>query len=413
MKVEWLEGLPKVQGRFGCPHNVGWLDSFYAVRARGSMDECLLNEYIESVILPLYPNIHKSAVFDPDSGRLIQGPVILKLDAGPGRIVSSAATLAKREAFFEKGLIIMMGLPSATSVQQEMDALYGAFKAATYARGEKVVQMKLRARGLARRNAEVQQVRSSAVLNLDFSDLATIVNGTPDDDIRDRPFDSSFSKEKILSAWNKVGFVPFNRNCLKNKKVRKELGQQVRDDGLEALQLQYDVLADKVETRGFNVGIFESVIPTAQRVKRGRTETEQVEELLKSGKAFSASGQWNLCSSRIGNAGVTLEAQKRQLQLNDQARLALESRKNDAQVKTLEKAQTALEKFNLDENSLNDKDWGDVVRWVLPAAKVDHLLKDLKRKDQILQKLASLPREWTTYIPRRQHHDADENESTI
>jgi hypothetical protein len=53
------------------------------------------------------------------------------------------------------------------------------------------------------------------------------------------------------------------------------------------------------------------------------------------------------------------------------------------------------------ENSLNDKDWGDVVRWVLPAAKVDHLLKDLKRKDQILQKLASLPNEWTTYIPPR------------
>jgi hypothetical protein len=28
-----------------------------------------------------------------------------------------------------------------------------------------------------------------------------------------------------------------------------------------------------------------------------------VEELLKAGKAFSASGQWNLCDSRIGNAG--------------------------------------------------------------------------------------------------------------
>ena len=39
-------------------------------------------------------------------------------------------------------------------------------------------------------------------------------------------------------------------------------------------------------------------------------------------------------------------------------------------------------KNNVDENSLNDKDdWGDIVWWVLPAAKVDHLLKDLKRKD--------------------------------
>ena len=161
VRVEWLVNLPKVQGRFGFPHIVGGLDSFYAVRSRGSMDECLLNEYIERVIMPLYPNINKSTVFDPDSGRLVQGPVILKLDAGPGRIVSSAATLAKREEFFERGLIIMMGLPNATSVQQEMDALYGAFKAATYARGEKVVQKKLRVRGLARRtNCEEEQVVS-------------------------------------------------------------------------------------------------------------------------------------------------------------------------------------------------------------------------------------------------------------
>jgi hypothetical protein len=301
----------------------------------------------------------------------------------------------------------MMGLPNATSVQQEMDALYGAFKAATYARGEKVVQSKLRARGLARRtNCEEPQVRSSAVLNLDFCDLATIVNGLPDDDLRDRPFDANFSKEKILSAWGKVGFVPFNRNCLKNKKVRKELGQHVRDDRLEELQVCHDVLNDRVETQGFNIGIFDHVIPTADHVKRAETQNEQVEELLKSGKAFSASGQWNLCSSRIGNAGVTLEAQKRQLEMNEQARLVLESKKNHAQVKTLEKAQTALEKYIADENSLNDKDWGDVVRWVLPAAKVDHLLKDLKRKDQILQKLASLPREWTTYVPSRHNPNA-------
>ena len=289
------------------------------------MDECLLNDYIESVIVPLYPNMHKFAVFDPDTGHLIQGPVILKVDAGPGRIVSSAATLAKREEFFERGLIIMMGLPNATSVQQEMDALYGAFKAATYARGEKVVQKKLRARGLARRNGEEQGPRASTVLNLDFSDLAMIVNGMPDDDLRDRPFDSNFSKEKILSAWNKVGFVPFNRNCLKNKKVRKELGQNVRDEEIEDLQVYYNMMSDRMETQLFNVGIFESAIPTAQHLKRGETHTEQVEELLKSGKAFSASGHWNLCSSRSGNAGGTLETQKRQLELNEQARLACES----------------------------------------------------------------------------------------
>ena len=63
------------------------------------------------------PNMNKNAVFDANTGKLNQGPVILKLDAGPGRIVSSEAVLAKREALFERGLIIIMGLPNATSVQ--------------------------------------------------------------------------------------------------------------------------------------------------------------------------------------------------------------------------------------------------------------------------------------------------------
>jgi hypothetical protein len=101
--------------------------------------------------------MHKTAIFDPVSGKIHQGPVVLKLDAGPGRIVSSEIILLKREELFERGLIILIGLPNATSVQQEMDALYGPFKLATYARGEKVVQEKLRLRGLARRMGELLQ----------------------------------------------------------------------------------------------------------------------------------------------------------------------------------------------------------------------------------------------------------------
>jgi hypothetical protein len=38
---------------------------------------------------------------------------------------------------------------------------------------------------------------------------------------------------------------------------------------------------------------------------------------------------------------------------------------------------------------------------VLPEAKVPFLLKDLKKRDQIVAKLATLPNLWTTYIPCR------------
>ena len=287
VKVEWLEGLPLVTGRYGCP-TVVESSSFYAVRPRGSMDDSLLNNYIETVIVPLYPNMHKTAVFDPVTGKLNQGPVILKVDAGPGRIVSSEAILLKREEFFERGLIILLGLPNATSVQQEMDALYGPFKSATYARGEKVVQQKLRARGLARRNGNKI---SKAVLNLDFSDLATIVNGTPEDKPRNKPFDSIFTNEKILRSWAKVGFVPFTRNCLKDKKVRRELGQRKADEQLENLQRRYDLLVDSFEGDGFNAGIFDLEILTAAHVIRAETEDKQAEELVENGKAFSVAGQ--------------------------------------------------------------------------------------------------------------------------
>ena len=396
VKMDWLVGLPSITGRFGCPTQVE-SDSFYAVRSRGSMDEELLNQYIETVIVPLYPNMNKTAIFDTRTGRLNQGPVILKVDAGPGRIVSSEIVLAKREALFERGLIIILGLPNATSVQQEMDALYGPFKSATYSRGEKVVQRKLKERGLARRNG--QQVVSAAVLNLDFNDLPTIVNGTATDTIADKPFDLHFTKEKILWSWAKVGFVPFTRSCLQNRRVRKELGQHDKDATLEDLQLRYDLLVDGVEDAGFNPGIFDAVIPTAAHVERAATKAAQVEQLLKSGKAFSASGQWNHCESRIGNAGVTIQAQQQQLQLNETARTNAVNKKGEAQLKTKEKAQAALAKHNIDAGSLTDKDWGDIVRWVLPEAKVPFLLKDLKKRDQILAKLATLPNDWTTYIP--------------
>ena len=39
------------------------------------------------------------------------------------------------------------------------------------------------------------------------------------------------------------------------------------------------------------------------------------------------------------------------------------------------------------------------MRWVLPEAKVPGLMRDLKNRDTIIAKLATLERDWTTYIP--------------
>ena len=145
-----------VLGRFGCSEIVK-VASFYSVQAKGSMDDLLFNDYIERIVLPLYPNISKHARFDPNTGKLLCGPVILKVDSGPGRIIANLENITKRAEFLEMGLLILMGLPNATSVNQEMDALYGPFKSATYARGEIILTQRLRTRGLQNAAAAVIQ----------------------------------------------------------------------------------------------------------------------------------------------------------------------------------------------------------------------------------------------------------------
>ena len=203
VKVDWLVDLPTVSGRIWLPNSCGvWeLSCCTPPRING-----------RHIVVPLYPNMHKTAVCDERTGKLNQGPAVLNLDAGPGRIVSSERILVHRAALFDCDLIAVMGLPNTTSVQQEMDALYGPFKSATYVRGEKVMQEKFQERGLAKGN--VKQL-PCAVLNL----------GTANDINSNRPFNTHFTNERILWLWANVGFVSFTRSCLDNKRVRKELKQ--------------------------------------------------------------------------------------------------------------------------------------------------------------------------------------------
>ena len=126
------------------------------------------------------------------TGKLLAGPVVLKLDSGPGRIVASIDSIAKREEYLERGLIILAGLPNATSVQQEMDVLFGAFKSTTYARGERVLMEKMlersNTRAAALEGGAAPAIRPPSLLSLGFDDLATIVDGKPGEDVNMKPF---------------------------------------------------------------------------------------------------------------------------------------------------------------------------------------------------------------------------------
>jgi hypothetical protein len=78
LKQSWVQGLPKVKGRYGCPTVEEW-DSFVSVRKSGCTDEKLMQQIIEEVYLPLYPNIHHTTERD-ESGKFLRGPIIIKTD---------------------------------------------------------------------------------------------------------------------------------------------------------------------------------------------------------------------------------------------------------------------------------------------------------------------------------------------
>ena len=52
-----------------------------------------------------------------------------------------------------------------------------------------------------------------------------------------------------------------------------------------------------------------------------------------------------------------------------------------------------------DNNILKEKDWDDIVRWVLLEAKVPGLMRNLRKRDAIIAKLNTLERDLVTYIP--------------
>ena len=143
--------------------------------------------------------------------------------------------------------------------------------------------------------------------------MPIVVDGESTDVISMKPFTNNFTRSKILVSWAKVGFCPFTRNCVRSSKVQHELGQESKNEDLEDLDMAYRASIADAEAHGLNAGIFDGWIPVVKSVDRVQDEQEQVDKLLETKGAFSASALWNVCGTCIGNVSVVLRAQSEQL----------------------------------------------------------------------------------------------------
>ena len=266
----------------------------------------------------------------------------MKTDAGPGRLSKEASSLDFREYMHNVGYVILLGLPNGTAATQEMDVCYGDLKRESDKSTIRVASRKMAERVKARAkshekptiNLLVQLLeeeddddsddedmftlhhgKSACNVTIGNPDLPNIVNGFPGDPIEKRPFDFTFMKEKILSWWKKVGFLPMSRNDLNHNKVRWEMGAggapKEATIRLELLVKDYEECARMLNARGFNGGVLDLEPPRVEKTASIPDDEEAQIQLILKNKVMNKAGSLFKVGVHVANSRVLIEAARR------------------------------------------------------------------------------------------------------
>ena len=292
----------------------------------------MIQELIEKVYLPLFPNVAKETTRDSE-GKFISGPVLLKTESGQGRFSLSWENLKFREGMTEKGVLMVLGLPNSTSCTQEQDQLHQDFKQCLRTKRNTIYQHRLNKRlGLItslvlelgateveaeKKNIEQRLAVARKMTKLTNDDLPMIVNGNDVDYIENRPFDYCFTKEKIKNCFARVGNVPFTRKAVETPNIQHEMNEKdEKAEDISLLSHQYETSQNVLREMGFTVeGVFDAKIDTALVIRRRAKEEDQNDELVAQKKGFSDSDIYTNIGTMCVTSEAVLKAQRRQMEL--------------------------------------------------------------------------------------------------
>ena len=193
VRKEFFKDMESVRGRYGF-EEITKRGVTVNSNKKGGMDAIEFQKYLESSIVPLYPDAR-----DEPGLR-----VAILVDSGPGRL--NIEMLAKMKLL---GFYLLPGVPNTTHITQATDQNYGRFKSVYRQNLAKLT--------------EHQQLTKKTIQPMD---IPLLVFGGLDDavDIElQNSFSSAFGFEQNQRVWNKIGFHPFTRNCLLNNMVRHEV----------------------------------------------------------------------------------------------------------------------------------------------------------------------------------------------
>ena len=301
--ARWLIGLPRVIWEFADGSTKTFPVSF-KVTPKGGMDGASFEEWLEKCVYPLFPDMSPKWEINA-AGEIVKGPVVLRIDGGPGRLGPSSTAWRVRASI--RGLLIFPGLQNATSVVQEMDDLYGLFQQMCQEIADEIAAERMLKR--AREDqAGVPAVAKRTKVQLTNLDLGRIVNGRRSDPVEKCAFEFAFTPERIEESFRKIGAVPLTRAGLKHKKVRHEVADgDPANDSLLALEARHAANTAALEAHGANVEML--VAPLARRkfVERPVGVVAQLEALVERGVSHST--VWHTCGAVALDGDLVLAAE--------------------------------------------------------------------------------------------------------
>ena len=197
LRMELVAWMPGIRGTFGNGVERIWPVTF-ALNDKGGMDDDEFRSYFLTSVAVLYPDAEDKC------GKR----VMVKIDSGPGRL--NMELLAELRIL---GFVLYPGVPNTTAVTQETDQNYSLFKSVFIENLE-----------------ELTKIRTDNQQSVSFPPwiCGLVVFGGIDEvtgcEVKRNAFETAFTKQKCLDAWEKVGAAPLTRACLKSKKVRHEFG---------------------------------------------------------------------------------------------------------------------------------------------------------------------------------------------
>ena len=126
-------------------------------------------------------------------------------------------------------------------------------------------------------------------LSLSNDGLPQITNGIQNEPITISTFFSTFTKDKIINFFPRVGYDPFTRECLKIPYIRHVLDKKQEDTCHDELVNDCEEAKLDSKKEGFNVeGIFDAEIPTATNLRRKETKDKKFKAIIERREGFSA-----------------------------------------------------------------------------------------------------------------------------